>query len=65
MGQDFFHCRVQLARLRAVAFVHKDKNIALGQKIRAGAADFTDKAVSVIFGIVIGFRCRAPELVHQ
>ena len=64
IGQDFFHCRVQLARLRAVAFVHKDKNIALGQKIRAGAADFTDKAVSIIFGIVIRFCRRAPELVH-
>ena len=63
--QDFLHRRVQLARLRAVAFVHKDENIALRHKIRAGAADFADKTVGVIRRVVIFFRRCAPEFVHQ
>ena len=57
--QQFFHRRVEFARLGAVAFIHKDEYLAFGAKLRRQvAANFFEEGVDVaIF--------RRAKLVYQ
>ena len=62
LRQQGFHCLVQLARLRAVTFVHKNINITLGLKIFGQILlNIGNVFVNVSFAEVL----TGPELVDK